>query len=334
MRVGLVGVGRIGAFHARVLSESPLVDGLTVADADAGRAAEVAKATEAQLAESPEAIFEAGIDAVVIAASTPAHTALLHMAADARLPAFCEKPIALDLAATDAVIEHVQRAGILVQIGFQRRFDHGYQAAREAIRSGALGDVQVFRMATHDATPPPEQFITASGGLWRDLAIHEFDIASWVTGRQVVEVYADGEANAGAFARHDDIDTACAMLRMEGGLLGVLTAARNDPRGYDVRMEVLGLKDSIAVGWDGRTAMRSVEPGVAAPREPGYRDFMERFELAYRAELNAFLVAVRDGGESPCTVHDARRALVIALAADRSRREHRPVRIDDVNTGK
>jgi len=329
LHVGLVGTGRIGAFHARRLSESSLVDRLTVTDIDRERARRVAASLGASCVDSPEALVEAGIDAIVIAAATPAHAALLHLAADARLPAFCEKPIALDLAATDEVIDHVAHAGNLVQIGFQRRFDAGYRAAHEAVRSGTLGDVHIVRLATHDPSPPPEEYVAASGGIWRDLAIHDFDVASWVLGRPVVEVYASGEANAGMFAKHDDVDAACAVLTFDGGVLGVLTATRNDPRGYDVRMELFGLKDSVAVGWDKGTPLRSLEPGVQPPSAPGYRDFMQRFEPAYRIELQEFLGAVGSGGESPCTVADARRALVVALAADRSRREHRPVRIEE-----
>jgi myo-inositol 2-dehydrogenase/D-chiro-inositol 1-dehydrogenase len=120
------------------------------------------------------------------------------------------------------------------------------------------------------------------------------------------------------------------VIRFEGGILGVATAARNDPRGYDVRMEVFGLLDSVSVGSDPRTPLRSLEPGVEAPREAGYANFLDRFEAAYRAELDAFLTAVKDGGESPCSVTEARHALVVALAADRSTREHRPVRIEEV----
>lgn len=329
MHVGLVGAGRIGAFHARGLTESALVDRLTVTDVDPDRAARVASSVGADCIDSPEALVEAGVDALVIAAATPAHAKLLHLAADARLPAFCEKPIALDLEATDEVIEHVERAGIMVHIGFQWRFDSGYRSAHDSVHAGALGDVHAVRLATHDPNPPPEDYLAASGGIWRDLAIHDFDVAPWVLGRPIEEVYADGEANAEMFARHGDVDTACAVLRFEGGVLGAVTATRNDPRGYDVRMELFGLKDSIAVGWDDRTALRSVEPGVQPPSRPGYRDFIERFEPAYRAELREFLDAVRSHGDSPCSVADARRALVVALAADRSRHERRPVRIDE-----
>ncbi|GAC1506070.1 MAG: Gfo/Idh/MocA family oxidoreductase [Candidatus Dormibacteraceae bacterium] len=330
MHVGLVGTGRIGALHARTLKASPLVSKLSIVDADHARAAAVATAVGAEQLESTQALFDSGVDALVIAAATPAHAELLHMAADASVPTFCEKPIALDLTATDSVIEHVKRAGIFVQIGFQRRFDAGYRAAKEAFQSGALGDVHVIRLATHDPAPPPESYVASSGGLWLDLAIHDFDIGSWVVGRPVMEVDADGQANAPRFVRHGDIDAAGALLRFEGGIVGVLTATRNDPRGYDVRMEVFGLRDSIAVGWDERTPLRSLEPGMEAPPKRAYADFLDRFEPAYRAELDGFLAAVKAGAESPCTVIDARQALAVALAADRSVREHRPVQVAEV----
>jgi myo-inositol 2-dehydrogenase/D-chiro-inositol 1-dehydrogenase len=326
----LVGTGRIGALHARTLKGSHLVSRLTVVDADQARAVEVARSVGAEQAESPQALLDSGVDALVIAAATPAHAQLLHLAADAAIPAFCEKPIALDLAATDKVIEHVERAGIFVQIGFQRRFDAGYRAARDAVVSGALGDVQVVRLATHDPAPPPEAYIASSGGIWLDLAIHDFDIGSWVVGRRVVEVFADGEANSPLFARYEDVDAAVALLRFEGGLLGVVTATRNDPRGYDVRMELFGLRDSVSVGWDDRTPLRSLEPGVPPPAKPGYEDFLHRFEPAYRAELQGFLAAAKNGGESPCPVTDARQALAVSLAADRSLREHRPVKVEEI----
>ena len=330
MHVGLAGAGRIGAFHAGVLRENPLVDRLTVADADPERAGRVAAAVGAGCVASPEDLAGAGIDALVIAAATPAHARLIELAAEAGLPCFCEKPIALDLATTDAVLEHVRRAGILLQIGFQRRFDPGYRAAREAVASGAIGELYLVRLAGHDPKPPPEDYVAASGGIFVDLAVHDFDIAAWVLDRPVVEVYADGTTTDPLFARHGDVDVAAAVLRFEGGVLGVLSAARTDPRGYDIRMELFGSGDSLAVGLDGRTPLRSLEPGVPAPAEEGWHDFMERFEPAYRAELQGFLESARDGGPSLCGGDDARRALTVALAAERSRTERRPVAVAEV----
>jgi myo-inositol 2-dehydrogenase / D-chiro-inositol 1-dehydrogenase len=329
VHVGLVGTGRIGAVHARTLRQSELVSQLTIVDADAGRAAAVAHELSAAQAESPEALLALRVDALVIAAATPAHAELLHLAADASVPTFCEKPIALDLEATDEVIRHVERTGILVQIGFQRRFDAGYRAAREACRAGALGEVHVVHLVTHDPAPPPDAYVAASGGIWRDLAIHDFDIGAWVLDSPITEVFAAGKAHGQVFADNEDVDAASATLRFENGAVGSLSATRNDARGYDVRMEIFGLRDSVAVGWDGRTPLRSIEPGVEAPKLPGYRDFIDRFEPAYRAELQAFLAAVRDGAESACTVSEARDALVVALAADCSLRERRPVRVEE-----
>src|SRR6476659_371506 len=332
LHVGVVGVGRIGSLHASTLRTLEGVSRLTLTDADAARARRAASELGAGTADGPEALVAAGIDALVIAAPTPAHASLLRLAADAGLPAFCEKPVALDLPALDDVIEHVERAGILVQIGFQRRFDAGYRAARDAVDGGALGNVLVLRAATHDPAPPPETYIAASGGIFRDLHIHDFDAIRFVTGREIVEVYADGAVRETPwFERHGDVDTAAVLLRLSGGPLAVVTGTRHDALGYDVRLEVFGTADSIVAGVDTHSPLRSVEPG--SPRvEAAYRTFLDRFERAYRAELAAFVDSVLHGGESACSLHEARAALLAALAADRSRHEHLPVRIEEVTS--
>src|SRR5439155_1010576 len=295
LRVGLVGVGRIGAFHAETLRTLETVSSLTVADSDAARARQVAEALGATAVETPEALLEAGVDALVIATPTPGHAPLLRLAASAGVPAFCEKPVALELVTIDDVLEHVERAGILVQIGFQRRFDTGYQAARDAVASGALGNLLVARAATHDPAPPPEEYIAASGGIFRDLHIHDFDAIRFVTGREIAEVYADGAVReAGWFERHDDVDVAAALLRLDDGTLAIVSGTRHDPLGYDVRLEVFGTADSIAVGVDARSPYRSVEPNAPPPPESGYANFLDRFGAAYRAELEQFVERVRD----------------------------------------
>jgi myo-inositol 2-dehydrogenase/D-chiro-inositol 1-dehydrogenase len=325
LRVGLIGVGRIGAFHARTLLSLDAVASLTLADLDAKRAVNLAAELGAGTAPTPEALVESGIDALVIAAPTPAHRELLSLAASADLPAFCEKPVALDVPTLDAVIAETK--SILVQIGFQRRFDAGYRAAQEAVHSGAVGATLVLRAATHDPSPPAEAYIAHSGGIFRDLHIHDFDAIRFVTGREIAEVYADGAVRETAwFADHDDVDVATAVLRLDDGTLAIVSGTRHDPLGYDVRLEVFGTKDTIAVGVDERSPYRSVEPDVP-PQKQGYANFMERFQAAYRAELVAFVTAVRDGGPSPCTLEDARAALAAAVAADRSRAERRPVRV-------
>jgi myo-inositol 2-dehydrogenase/D-chiro-inositol 1-dehydrogenase len=331
LRVGVIGAGRIGSFHVRTLAALPGVASVAVCDADAARTRRIGDELGVTVAATPDALIAGGIDALVIATSTPAHAPLLRLAARAGLPAFCEKPVALDVATLDVAIDEVEQAGILVQVGFQRRFDAGYRAAQAAVASGSLGRLLAARLATHDPAPPPEAYIAASGGIFRDLHIHDFDALRFVTGEEIVEVYADGAVRESAwFADHGDVDVAVAMLRLSGGALAILSGARHDPLGYDVRLEAFGTRDSVMVGVDARSPIRSLEPGATQPEPPLYENFMQRFESAYRGELAAFVETVRDSGPSACTLHEARAALLVALAADRSRIERRPVAIDEV----
>jgi myo-inositol 2-dehydrogenase/D-chiro-inositol 1-dehydrogenase len=330
MRVGVIGVGRMGLVHTDTLKNLSGVDSVVVADVDAELASRVASDLGVETANSVEEIF-ATVDAVVIAAASSAHAELLHAAADSSLPAFCEKPISLDIGSTNAVVEHVRESRIPVQMGFQRRFDAGYRAAHDLVRAGGLGTLYVIRMAGHDPAPPHEAYIPVSGGIFRDFSIHDFDALRFVTGQEVVEVYADGAVVAfPVFARYDDVDTAVATLRMSGGPLGILSVTRDDAFGYDVRMELIGSADCIAVGWDDRMPLRSVEPGgPPAPSDP-YPGFKDRFAAAYVAEMAAFVEVAAGERESPCTADDALEALRVAIACDTSRRERRPVRLEEV----
>jgi myo-inositol 2-dehydrogenase/D-chiro-inositol 1-dehydrogenase len=228
-------------------------------------------------------------------------------------------------------VEAVESSGAMLQIGFQRRFDAGYAEARRLVESGALGTVYSVRLATHDPGPPPEEYVAASGGIFRDLHIHDFDVLRWLTGQEVDEVYAAGGVlGFDFFARHGDVDTSAALITMRDGTIAVLTGGRHDPLGYDVRAEIFGSKDSVAVGVDARTPLRSVELGVPPPEKPAYPDFQERFPDAYRAEMKHFLSLARGEADNPCTVRDALEALKIAIAADLSLAEHRPVALSEV----
>jgi myo-inositol 2-dehydrogenase/D-chiro-inositol 1-dehydrogenase len=330
LALGLVGVGRIGALHAQTLLALDEVASLTIADADPARARRVATELGAGTAETPEALVEAGIDALVIATATPGHAPLLRLAARAGLPAFCEKPVALDLQTMDAVREEVARAGTRVQVGFQRRFDAGYEAAREAVAASGVGRILAMRAATHDPVSPPAEYIAASGGIFCDLHIHDFDAIRFVSGEEITQVYADGAAlDAPWIGELDDFDVSAAVLHLSCGGLVILSGTRRDPLGYDVRLEVFGTADSIAVGHDARSPLRSVEPGSIHPQAP-YRDFWDRFEPAYRKELAAFVETVRTGAPSRCTLEEARAALAVALAAEQSRAERRPVLLEQV----
>ncbi|MCS0635355.1 Gfo/Idh/MocA family oxidoreductase [Streptomyces sp. LP05-1] len=330
MRIGLIGTGRIGTFHAGVLGRHPEVGELLVADADAARAARIAALTGAT-AVTVDEIFAHGVDAVVIASATSSHAGLIARAAHAALPVFCEKPIAVDLPGTLAALDEVAAAGTALQLGFMRRFDAGYRAAREAVRSGRLGRLHTVRATTADPAPPPAAYLPLSGGLYRDCLVHDFDILRWVTGREVVEVYATGsDAGHPMFRAADDVDTAAVLLTLDDGTLATATATRCNGAGYDVRMELAGERDQLAVGLDARTPLTSAEPlGPPRPSAP-WPGFLERFTPAYEAELDAFVRLARGEAANPCDGHEALRALLVAEACERSRRERRPVRLDEI----
>jgi len=331
MRIGLAGVGVIGSFHAKILRRHPGVDTLLLADADAARARQVAASVGAEALPSVEELFGAKLDALVIAAATHAHPALILRAVEIGLPVFCEKPVAPTLAETLVVARHVARWRTPVQIGFQRRFDTGYAAAREAIRSGSLGWVHTLRACTLDEAPPPPEYVPTSGGIFRDCSIHDFDALRWVTGREVVSVYATGENRGDDYIRAaGDVDVMAAILTFDDGTLAVVSATMYNAAGYDVRLEALGSKADIAVGLDDRTPLRSVEPGVRFPGGTPYPGFVDRFREAYQRELAAFLDVAAGRAESQCTVADGLAAFLVAEACDLSRRERRPVQMKEV----
>lgn len=333
MRVVLFGVGRLGSFHAATLHAHPEVSELVLADADAARAAEAAArlGTGARAASSVDAAFAGGADAVVIASATSAHAGLISRAVRAGLPAYCEKPVALDLESTVTALREVEEAGSVLQMGFQRRFDPGYRAAREAVRAGRLGRLHTVRALTSDMAPPPPEFVPLSGGLYRDCLIHDFDAVRWVTGREVVEVYAMG-ANGGAdfFREAGDVDTAAALLTLDDGTLATATSTRYNGAGYDIRMELAGSLDQIAVGVGPRTPVTSVEPGAAPGVPDPWTGFVDRFGDAYRAEIDAFVQVVAGRSENPCEGREALDALLVAEACEVSRKERRPVTIAEM----
>jgi myo-inositol 2-dehydrogenase/D-chiro-inositol 1-dehydrogenase len=331
MRLGLIGLGRIGAFHAATLRALPVVESLVVSDPVAAATAAVVERFGAEATDSPQALLASGVDGVVIAAATPAHPELILAALDAGVPVFCEKPVTANPADSAEVLRRAEQTGIPVQIGYPRRFDAAFVAARDAVRNGDLGWIHTVRSTTLDPAPPPDGYVRASGGIFRDCSVHDFDAVRFVTGQDVVEVYATG-SNQGAsiFGEIDDVDTAATVLTLASGALAVVSNTRYNARGYDVRMEVHGSADSVAAGLEDRWPIRSTEPGVTFPAGTPHSFFMDRFAAAFRAELAAFTDLVAGRISSPCTVADAVEASWIAEAATRSLNEHRPVTLDEV----
>lgn len=331
LRIGILGVGRIGLGHARTLIGLSGVGGLVLADVDPDRAA-AAAAELGATASGIEEIFDL-VDAVVIATPTSTHAELLIRAAERGVPAFCEKPVALDVATTREVLAAVRASGTPVQIGFQRRFDIGYQTARSAAASGELGELRRAHLLTCDPTPPPEEFVPTSGGIFKDCAIHDVDALRWVTGAEIEEVFAFGAARgADYFAVHGDSSEAAAALKLSDGSLATLQLSRYNGQGYDVRMELAGTQGTIAVGLDQHTALRSAE-GVDFPGGEPFSWFYPRFQDAYSAELEAFVEVAAGRVESPATVDDALEALYVCEALALSRDLGRPVAVAEVRNG-
>jgi myo-inositol 2-dehydrogenase/D-chiro-inositol 1-dehydrogenase len=329
MRIAQVGTGRIGQLHAAVLAAHPLVDELVVADLDQPRAEQVAASIGASVAGVDAAIGSA--DALVIAAGTNAHPDLIRAGLARHVPIFCEKPLALDLAESVRLVDEIEAAGAPFQLGFQRRFDPAYQEARRMVVSGDIGHLYQLRMTATDHTPPPEAYVPTSGGLFRDSSIHDFDAIRYITGSEVETVYVEGAVlGFEMFGRYGDIDTAVATLRTRDGTLVSLAGGRRNPRGYDVRMELLGSQDAVAMGLGPRTPIRPLDDGAFA-MESGWESFLDRFAPAYRAELTAFVDVAAGRSGSACTARDGLEAMRIAEAATRSLAERRAVSITEID---
>ncbi|MGX1365919.1 myo-inositol 2-dehydrogenase/D-chiro-inositol 1-dehydrogenase [Streptomyces canus] len=333
MRIGILGLGRIGAFHAETLSGLDVVDSLVLTDPFAEAAKSAADRFGGEVVDSPEALLAAGVDGIVVAAATDAHPGLILAGVEAGIPVFCEKPVAKHMSEGVEVLKAVQGSDVPIQIGYNRRFDTGFVNARAAVLSGELGKLHTVRSTTLDPAPPPAAYVAASGGIFRDCSVHDFDIIRWVTGREVVEVYAVG-GNRGAdyIKEAGDADTTGAILTLDDGTIAVVSNSRHNARGYDVRMEIHGFTDSIAVGLEDKLPLRSVEPGVTFPAGTPHDFFMDRFTAAYRAELTAFTEVVAGTRPSPCTIADALEAGWIAEACTLSLHEHRPVTIAEVRS--
>lgn len=330
MRVAMFGAGRIAPVHARTLLSAPDVSSISITDAVPERAEDAAERLGlVHVRDRDEAL--AGAEAVVITAATSAHGELIRAALTRRLPTFCEKPLAPTLAGSISLAAEIAAGSTTVQVGFQRRFDPAYVEARRLIDTGELGDIHTISMRSHDPEPASEEFIASSGGMFSDLSIHDLDVLRFLTGREATEVYCVGTA-AGfpQYARHDDYANAAALISLDDGTPVTLTWTRHDPLGHDVRAEIFGSRDSVAVGLGPRTPIRSLEPGVPPPEGPPWTIFLDRWDEAYRDELLAFVDVAAGRRENPCTPHDGVQALRLAEALTISARERRVVRLAEV----
>ena len=324
MRVAVVGAGRMGQLHARFLASAQAVSELVVADADVDQAKSVAEGLGAEAAPDPMDALES-VDAVVIATPAETHASLVKAAVGRGCPVLCEKPLAESLAAAIELAHFVDGTGVLVKVGFQRRFDHGYRAARAAVIEGRLGRLYLMRLQATEpgGSPSPKT------NLIRNTAIHDFDLVRWLSGEEVLSVYADGaDRDRHIFDPRFDPDTIVASMRLTSGALAAVTVSRLSPLGYDVRAELVGSRDHVAVGWSERTPVRSVERDSRAIGSERWNSWRTRFEEAYRSEVTGFLEAVAGGPDSGAGVRDAVEAHRIAEAARKSLEQGLPVTIE------
>jgi myo-inositol 2-dehydrogenase / D-chiro-inositol 1-dehydrogenase len=332
VRVGVIGTGRIGRLHADLIARR--VPGLALAavfDTDVSAAQEVGKALGAPAASSAAELTEStDVDAVAICSSASTHVDLIVAAAAAGKSIFCEKPLSLSLPEVDRALAAVAETGVLLQVGFNRRFDPGHRSVRDAVAAGAIGEVHLVRISSRDPEPPKRAYLEVSGGLFLDTTIHDFDMARYVTGTEVTEVFARGAARDDpSVTELGDVDTAVVTLVHEDGVLTTIDNSRRAVYGYDQRVEAFGsagmaTSDNLpAHGGVVRTA-----EGARSARLPYF--FLERYIPSYLGEWEAFATAVRESGASPVSGADGRAPLVLGLAALRSAREGRPVAVSEI----
>jgi myo-inositol 2-dehydrogenase/D-chiro-inositol 1-dehydrogenase len=327
VRVAVLGAGRIGRKHAESLAfHVPAAEVAVIADpsAEAARAASEATRGAPWSTDLDAALSDRSVDAVLIAAPSNQHAALITRAAEAGKPIFCEKPLALTLEEADAALAAVRSAGVPLQIGFQRRFDPAYERAHAAIRRGDLGRLYLLRSTTRDPEPPPENYLRASPSIVTDTTSHDIDMLRWLAGSSVTEVYSAGSSLIRpAHAERGLVDTVVLTLRFADGAIGFIDDCWHAAYGYDVRAEVLGASGGLEVGHAPETAL------VRMTREGLTRDypywFLDRFGAAYEAEVRDFVRCVEEHAEPRATGEDARETLRVCLAAARSLAEARPV---------
>ena len=328
--IGLIGCGRIGQMHARHLAG---IDGLRLAavcDAVPAASASLAAELDVPVADSPAALMaRSDVDAVAICSPTETHVDLIVAAADSGLAAFCEKPVSLELAEAERAVSAVAAAGTAVQLGFNRRFDPSHRAVADAAHSGELGEVHLVRITSRDPEPPPYDYVAASGGIFADMMIHDFDMARFVAGAEVTEVYAAGAVRIDpVIGELGDWDTAAAVLAHADGTITTIDNSRQAIYGYDQRVEAFGSAGAMtSQNPTIHSAVRSGPAGAASAPMPWF--FTERYAESYRAEWAAF-VDVLAGEPSPVTLEDGRACLAIALAATRSAREGRAVSVAEI----
>jgi myo-inositol 2-dehydrogenase/D-chiro-inositol 1-dehydrogenase len=328
--VAFLGVGRMGETHLRNLTGLSGVRVVAVADPN-GEAADRGKVisnAEKALTDIEKAIAYPGVDAVVIVTPTETHARLIQLAVEAGKAVFSEKPIALDLAETSRVVRLIQEKGAAVQIGFMRRFDPGYSRAKERIAAGELGKLETFRALSRDTYPPTLKFLLSSGGLFLDMAVHDLDLARFLVD-EVEQVQAWGSVLIDErFAQASDADTAITLLRFKNGVLGVVETSRRSNWGYDIRTEVAGSLGKVVIESPQKTPLLFARDFASSYDH--FENFPDRFEKAYRLQLENFFQDLQAGRKPSPGPEDALETLRLAIAVTKSWKESRPIQVSEI----
>jgi myo-inositol 2-dehydrogenase/D-chiro-inositol 1-dehydrogenase len=335
VRIGVIGAGRIGKIHVENLCyHVPGAEVIVISEIEAALPATKAWAAPygiTNIVSDPQAVISnPQVGAVLICSPTDTHADLIIACAKAGKDIFCEKPIANDLAKTKEALSAVQKAGVKLQLGFNRRFDPNFKRVRSLVQTTEIGEPQIIKITSRDPEPPPAEYSKSSGGIFMDMTIHDFDMARYLAGSEVTEVYAAGSVLIDpAIGEAGDFDTAVILLKFANGSTGVIDNSRQAVYGYDQRVEVFGSKGSaVAHNNTPTTVELSTDQGVFSDK-PLYF-FLERYMESFAQELREFVAALQEGTEPPVTGEDGLQSLRIALAATKSAHENRPVKITEI----
>ena len=333
LHLGLIGVGRIGKVHGEHLAyRIPRARLAGISDVNLAEARTVATRLNVARVEADHhaLLNDPDIDAVVICSPTDMHAVMIEEAAAAGKHIFCEKPIARTLKEIDQALDAVKQSGVKLQIGFNRRFDANFARVRKAIASGEIGEPHLLHIISRDPGPPPIEYVKVSGGIFLDMTIHDFDMARFLIGEEVEEVYAAGAVRVDpAIGEAGDLDTALITLTFAGGALAVIDNSRRAVYGYDQRVEVLGSAGGATVG-NNHPNTAVISDGTTVRRDLPLNFFMDRYLDSFLVELTDFVDAVLENQPTPVTGADGRAAVALGIAALRSHKEHRPVRIEEI----
>ncbi|MDF2484550.1 MAG: iolG [Herbinix sp.] len=335
LNIGIIGAGRIGKVHAESITYH-VKDAKVAAIADPYiNEATIAWANDLGIqqvyADYRNILNDDSIQAVLICSSTDTHADIAIEAIKANKHVFCEKPISQDLSKIKDVMEALSKSSVKFQVGFNRRFDHNFEAVRKAVAEGKIGDVHIVKVTSRDPEAPPIEYVKVSGGMFLDMTIHDFDMVRYLTSSDVVEVYASGTALVNpAIKDAGDIDTAIINMKLANGALAVIDNSRQADYGYDQRAEVFGSKGQIAVTNDtGSSAVLSTSSGIVGEK-PLYF-FLERYMASFSKEVSLFVQAVINDTEVPVNINDGLQPVLIAKAAKKSIEENRPVKLSEIS---